>query len=145
MKRQQNLRWDRQRSRGLPGKFAQCFNFQVAPLAAGLARLAQPVEFRLCAASQLAAAKNPAAGRHQCQTLLFESAQRFQKGGPLAVGAQPIQPQLDGRGKAGRNTQLANGFASRGGSNNGTKTIWEGLSMFRKCRHMIENKSYSMG
>src|SRR5467141_203836 len=83
-------------SNGLAGKFAQGFQFEIAPLATGFARLNQPVEFAVDASGEFASTLAAAASGEKCGRLNFAFLQPGEEPPALQVAAQPIETQLDG-------------------------------------------------
>src|SRR5713101_3541927 len=81
---------------GLAGKFAQGFQFEIAPLATGFASLNQPVEFAVDASGEFASTLAAAAGGDKCGRPNFAFFQPGEEPRALQVAAQPIETQLDG-------------------------------------------------
>ena len=93
----------------MTGKLTQGFYFEVTPLAAGVARLAKPVEFCLGSADKLAASENATASCDQSESASREAVQGGQKFIAFGVRTEPVQAQLNGSGEAGGLVQLMNG------------------------------------
>src|SRR6266404_7722569 len=83
-------------SNGLAGKFAQGFQFEIAPMATGFASLNQPVEFAVDASGEFASTLAAAAGGKKCGRLNFTFHQPSKEPRALQVATQPIETQLDG-------------------------------------------------
>src|SRR6266699_5938262 len=83
---------------GLAGKFAQSFQFKIAPLATGLPGLNEPVEFAVNAAGKLASAFAAAAGREESGIPRLTLSQPFEESRARRVTSQPIEAQFDGGG-----------------------------------------------
>src|SRR6266851_9871258 len=81
---------------GLAGKFAQGFQFEIAPLATGFASLNQPVEFAVDAAGEFASTLAAAASGEKCGGSNFAFLQPGEEPLALQVTAQPVETQLDG-------------------------------------------------
>ena len=82
---------DRVLANGLRGQFTQGFDFEVAPGAASLASLNQPIQFGMKVSGKQAAGNLTAAGGHENGTAEFVFFQKGQKTGALGVAAQPIE------------------------------------------------------
>src|SRR5216684_1893724 len=80
---------------GLAGKFAQGFQFEIAPLATGFASLNQPVEFAVDASGEFASTFAAAAGGEKCGRLNFAFLQPNEEPRAVCVAAQPVETQLD--------------------------------------------------
>src|SRR6266566_8648404 len=83
---------------GLAGKFAQSFQFKIAPLATGFAGLNQPVEFAVNATGKLASTLAAAAGREEGGIPRLTLSQPFEESPTLRITSQPIEAQFDGGG-----------------------------------------------
>src|SRR5229473_3865598 len=81
---------------GLARKFAQEFQYEIAPLATGFASLNQPVEFAVDTSGEFASTLAAAAGGDKCGRPNFAFFQPGEEPRALQVAAQPIETQLDG-------------------------------------------------
>ena len=82
----------------LAGKFAQGLDFEIAPLAAGLASLNEPVEFAVDAAGKFAAALAASASGEKCGSRKFTFLEPGEEPRSLCVAGQPVKAQLDSPG-----------------------------------------------
>ncbi len=109
-------------SNGLAGKFAQGFQFEIAPMATGFASLNQPVEFAVDASGEFASTLAAAASGEKCGRPNFAFLQPGEEPLALQVTAQPVETQLDGvcLPQGGAN-QLCH-FGGSGGCHNRTNS-----------------------
>src|SRR5882762_2560406 len=84
---EQDARGHRIFANGLAGKFAQGFDFEIAPVAAGFAGLSKPVEFTIHAPGKLATAFAAAASGEKCGVAWLALAQPAKEAGTLGVTA----------------------------------------------------------
>jgi hypothetical protein len=83
---------------GLAGKLAQGFDFEIAPLATGLAGLNEPVEFAVNPPRKFASAFAATAGGEKCGIPRLALSKPSEELRSFRIAPQPIEAQLDGPG-----------------------------------------------